>query len=341
MTEFSRPPSFDFGAATLQGFRLPGGSNYILRVSAWTALIVTVLYVVLGTPIVRGFADMFGALIEMEHSLDGSDPDPDVVFAALAPMIKASGYIFLLTILQTVAFASAETAIYRNLFYADDKGIFPLRLGVDEWRVVGTRIVMSLVLGTLFFIAYFAVVLFGALIMGLAGAMESGVIAAIGGLLVFCLVLAAIAAFIWMSVRLAPAAAYSVRDRKFDPLASWRPMRGRVWPAIGGYLILYFVGYFGISLVLSIVFVIAFLFSGVLKILIQLDSDGQEIPNFTPLWEHMSSAQFLIPVILAVLISMFMTVLWYGMIWGMWGYFAKTDQDVQNDNWTDGETWEM
>jgi len=44
MTEYSRPSSFDFGAATLQGFNLPGGRGYLIRVAAWTAVLLTILY---------------------------------------------------------------------------------------------------------------------------------------------------------------------------------------------------------------------------------------------------------------------------------------------------------
>lgn len=347
MTDFSRPPSFDFGAATLQGLKLPGGPSYLLRVAAWTALIVTLVYVVLGTPVVKAYVELFGNFIEMEHNLDGSDADPDVILAMMGPMFKAGGFIFLISMFQMAAFASAETAIYRNLFDGEDKGIFPLRLGRDELRVFGTRIIIGLVLGGVFFGLYIAALLFGALMFGMASGLGSGLLGAIGGLVGFFLMIAAIAVFVWVAVRLAPAAAYSVKNRRFDPFASWSPMNGRVWPAIGGYLILYMIGYFGISLVLSIVFVVAFLLTGTIQVLMKLEAGGEAMPDLTPLWEHMSSAGFLIPMILALLASLFMTVLWYGMIWGMWGYFAKTDSFTgdgdwqEGGDWKEGELWEM
>ncbi len=327
---FAPPSSFDFGAATTQGFNLPGGKGYLIRVAGFTALFVTLIYVLLGGPVISAYIELFKNMFEMEFNLDGADHDPAVMLAAMGPIFKAMGLIVLISLFQMFVMASAESAIYRNLFYSEDKGVMPLRMGTDEWRVLGTRIVVGLILGGAYLGLYFVGAIIALLLIGLASVLGSGVAAALGGIVIFFLIVAAIAAFIWGAVRLAPASAYSSRNKEFNPFASWHAMKGRVWPAIGGFLILYLVGYFIISFVLGLVFMVLFFSSGILKVLTQIDVDSSDMPDFTPVWDHMTSAGFMIPLVLAIFFSMFLTTLWYGTIWSMWGYFAKTDQTVQD-----------
>jgi len=328
MNEFSRPPSFDFGAATLHGFNLPGGRSYLFRVAGWTALLVTILYVAFGLPILKAFAELFHNVMNMEYSLDGSDPDPKVVMDTLMPMFRSMGLFFLIAIFQMIIFAAAEAAIYRNIFHGEDTGLIPLRIGSDEWRVLGTRIVIGLILSGIYMGIYLVAAVIGFVVLGLANALESGFLGAIGRLLMFCLIIAAIAGFVWIAIRLSPTSAYSVRDRQFNPVASWNPMKGHVWPAIGSFLIVYVIGCFAISLFLSLVFLILFFSSGILKVLMQIETDANAVLDFSPILDHLISPGFLIPVILAIFISIFVTILWYGCIWSMWGYFAKTDAPV-------------
>lgn len=324
MTEYTPPTNFDFGAATLQGFKLPGGKSYLIRVAAWTAILITIVYVALGAPVVRAYVELFQNFYEMELNLDGSAPDNEVVLAVMAPMFRAMGVMFLIGFLQIAVFAAAETAIYRNLFHNEDRGFFPLTFGMDELRVLGTRIVVGFILGGIYLLMFLLYA-----VMGMIGVAGSGVLAALGGLLTFFITLAAIAGFIWSAVRLAPSSAYSVKLRAFNPIASWAPMRGQVWSAIGGYLILYLVGYFIVGFILMIVFMLLFMSSGILGVLMKIDDTTGELPDFSPVWEHLTSAGFIIPLIIAILISMFLSMIWYGMIWSMWGYFAKDEKEPE------------
>lgn len=329
MSEYNMAPSFDFGAATLQGFNLPGGRSYLVRVAVWAALLMTIIYVALGGSIVRAYIDVFQNMITTEFDVSGNGQDPKVLMAMMAPMIRATGVMMLIGLLQVIVFTSAETAIYRNLFHQEDRGVFPLTFGMDELRVLGTRFVVGLILGGIYIGVYLGVFLIGAMFAGAAGALESGFLGAIGGILILLMFIAAIAVFAWVAVRLAPASAYSVKDRVFSPLASWTPMKGRVWPAIGSFLIVYFVGYFVLGFVLSIVFVVLFLSSGIIGVMMDLDVTSDATPDFSAIGEHISSAGFIIPLIIAIFISMFLAMIWYGSIWSMWGYFAKDAKDPE------------
>lgn len=329
MTEYPRPPSFDFGAATLQGFNLPGGRRYLIRVALWTSLIMTLVYAIFGTPIVKAYIQFFQDVVVLEQSSGGSDPDPEAVFAMMLPMFRAASMILVLSLAQMFVFAAAETAIYRNLLHGEDKGLFPLRFGMDEWRVLGTRFVVGIILGGLYFALYIVALIIGLIFFGIAGAFESGILAVLGGLVTFALIIAAVVALIWVAIRLAPSSAYSVRDGVFNPVASWKSMQGRIWPALGSYLILYIIGYIAISIVLGIIFMTLLFSSGIMGILIQMDETTSEMPDFGPVWEHVTSAGFLIPLLLAIFVSFFLSIVWYGLVWAMWGYFAKTDQSVE------------
>jgi len=340
MSEYSRPPSFDFGAATLQGFNLPGGKRYLFRVALWTAALLTLAYVILGTPIVKAYVDVFKNAIEMEHSLDGTT-DPDAFLAVMAPMFRAMGMVMLIGLLQVAIFAAAETAIYRNILHGEDRGVFPLTFGTDEFRVLGTRLVVGLMLGCAYVGAYLIAFIIGAILVGLAGATGSSVLAAISGILIFGLIIVAIAAFVWVAIRLAPSAAFSVKYRAFNPFASWAPMKGLVWPAIGSFLILYLVGYFILNFVITIIFIVLFFASGIMGVIMEIDASANELPDMSPLWEHLSSPGFMIPLILGVFVSIFLWMIWYGTLWSLWGYLAKQEQGALQPPVTqvEGEIW--
>lgn len=325
MTEFTRPPSFDFGAATGQGFNLPGGKSYLLRVAAWSAGLVLIIYAALGIPVAKAFVAFFQNAMEMDIPL-GGEPDPSDMFEMMAPMLRVMGIMMFIGLLQMIVFAAAETAIYRNLFHKEDRGVFPLMLGMDELRVLGTRLVIGFILGGVYFGSYMLVFLIGAMTFGLADAANSGGLAAIGGILVFAIMVAAIAAFVWISIRLAPASAFAVKHRVFNPFASWAPMKGLVWPAIGSFLILYVVGYFILSFVAGLIFLILFLSSGIIGVMTKIDPTSEAMPDFSPIWEHMTSPGFIIPMVIAVFLSLFLSLIWYGTIWSLWGYLAKDEE---------------
>lgn len=328
MTENTRLLSFDFGIATLQGFNLPGGKNYLLRVAFWTTVLTSIAYILFGLPIFKALAEIMQVIMTTDINPSGRDLSPEVVTAIWAPFIRVMGITFLIGLFKMAIFASAETAIYRNLIHKEDRGFFPLTFGMDELRVLGTRIVVGLILYGVSIGIYTVAALIGALLIGIADATNSSILGAISGLLIFFVIIAAIAVFAWVAVRLAPSSAFSVKNRAFNPVASWKEMKGLVWPAVGSYLILYVVGYFILNFIVFIVFTALFLSSGIAGVLTQLGPAATEVPNFLPVLEYLTSARFLIPLALAAAITMFLTMLWYVIIWSMWGYFAKTD-------WTD------
>ena len=107
-------------------------------------------------------------------------------------------------------------------------------------------------------------------------------------------------------------------------------MQGLVWPAIGSFLILYLVGYFILGFIVGFIFMGLFFSSGIMGALMTIDEATDEAQVFTQLGEYFTSAGFIISLIIAIFVSMFLAMIWYGSIWSLWGYFAKTEwSDLQ------------
>jgi len=83
--------------------------------------------------------------------------------------------------------------------------------------------------------------------------------------MMFLLYFIVIAILVWISVRLAPASAYSVKSRAFRPLGSWKAMRGFVWRGIGSVLILSVLGAIILSVVYFILLSILLFSSGIFQ----------------------------------------------------------------------------
>ena len=115
-----RAPKFVVGDAVKQVFNLPGGMGYLFRVLGFGSLLFTVLFILLGVPIIRAYVEMFSNLMALEN-LD-SEPDPEEMLEIMGPFFAAMGYIFLLYIGQYFVFVSVETALYKNicLLYTSD-----------------------------------------------------------------------------------------------------------------------------------------------------------------------------------------------------------------------------
>jgi hypothetical protein len=108
-----------------------------------------------------------------------------------------------------------------------------LHFGADMWRVYGTYWMWFF-----YFLGSYVVFLIVVFATGAIGAMIGGrdnPSAAIIAVSAVCMVW--VIAWIWVAVRLAPAAATSVGVRAFTPLKAWSVSRGRFWALFGSYLL--------------------------------------------------------------------------------------------------------
>lgn len=144
------------------------------------------------------------------------------------------GYMLLL-ILGVIFWAVFEAAVQRR--YVRDEG-FRLRIGGDELRLILVAMI------------WFGVGVAGYILSVLAiGASTAGIIMALDderlGLLTLLVSVVTVGFFwLWLSIRLAPASAMTIRDRRLKFFDAWGASRGRFWSLFGAYIVLSIIIFF-------------------------------------------------------------------------------------------------
>lgn len=154
-------------------------------------------------------------------------------FDALATMAPAGVGV---AIAALILFAAFEAACLRWLVRGESGGGFlGLTLGADTWRVFGTYFAW-LGLFIAFCILIVAFYLMTGAIAGMGGAAQ--IVAMLLGALA---PLGFIALLLWGAVRFAPAAAASVARGRFAFFEAPGLTKGRYWPLLGSFLILWVI----------------------------------------------------------------------------------------------------
>lgn len=239
------PPTktpFDFGASLSVPFGLHGG--YGRKIIIRTAIIMTVLPVIgllLAWP-------MIAKVIPTILALADNPDSPDAVFGLIGAYMHFIGVFSIIGLLSLVVSSSAEAALLAGYLRGDVKSGFPLLFNGDMWRVIGAKLLVGICVGAAFIGVYIIAVIFGVIIAIMAeNSAGAGGIMALLAVIAFSVFVAGIALVIWLSVRLSTVAvavavaAVAVRDQKFDFGAGFRASKGRVWPMIGGFLIIFFI----------------------------------------------------------------------------------------------------
>jgi hypothetical protein len=144
--------------------------------------------------------------------------------------------------------AMTACAIFRAVLRPDEKAFGYLRLGADEFRIIGLYLQI--------FVLFLAVGLAGAVaIVAVEAAAGKGAGAVLGFLL---LGLLALLAYVFVGVRLSLCGPQTFAERRIDLFGSWRVTRGHFWGLFGMYLLL-------------VVFLIGF---GIVNTLLQLPFRG-------------------------------------------------------------------
>jgi hypothetical protein len=143
--------------------------------------------------------------------------------AGLAPAIAATAAVAL--VVNCIAYSAMNRAVLRPR----ERGFGFLRLGVDELRLLGAM----LLLATVFFSAYFGLVVVVALCAGLA-ALGGKVVGVVVGAVTVATAICIIAI---LAVRLSLVLAWTFDTGKISLGGSWALTRGRFWPILGTYLL--------------------------------------------------------------------------------------------------------
>jgi hypothetical protein len=211
-------------------------------------LIVLGLLVWLNWQAVIDYINWTVAISQASETMDPNNP-----FAGMMPpqSVMAIGlWYFLFLIFAYLLFAAYEAACLRWMIRGEIKGVFGLALDADTFRVYFTY--------WLWFLLIMAAYVVCAMLMlfGIAGAAvgAQGNPDALGpmGLIILIVVLGIIVALIYFGVRFAPAAATSIARRRFAFFDAWTVTKGRFWPLLGSFVLLwlmYFVGVMTLSII--------------------------------------------------------------------------------------------
>lgn len=231
---------YDFGRSISLPFQSGDGSvGFIFKSAFFYGVMMTVLVFLFGKMLMGTFVEFMQVAIEMEN-MSGGEDDMAVVMKVFGMMGKMFMPIMLIAVGGWVIWSMVEAALFRRIFRAEPDGAFPWRLGSDELRVMFCRLIVGLAGLGIFLLFYFVMII--VIVGAIAGGSQSSGMGAIAGILGFFGMLAAIALFLFIMIRLAPASALSIADDRFALGETWPVTKGRFWPIFGSYVVLMIAG---------------------------------------------------------------------------------------------------
>ncbi len=252
----SQKAPYDFGRSIFMPFQSGEGSmGFVFKSAFFYAILMTVLIFLFGKLMMGSFIEFMQVATEVENSSGGAD-DMEAVMKMFGMMGKMFLPIMLIMVGGWVVWSMVEAALFRRILRPGEDGAFPWRLGRDELRVMFCRLIVGFAAGAIFFLLYFVLII--VIVGAAAGSTQSGALGALIGIVGFFGVLAAIAAFFFIIIRLAPASALSIAEDRFALGETWPVTKGRFWPIFGSYTVLMIAGMI-ISQIMQMILMMAFM----------------------------------------------------------------------------------
>jgi len=198
---------FDFEKAFMFWRNVPAPSGFLLKyIAAYSIaqMALLVLAVWLISPLVGPFMEF------VQVADEAGDPErlmQDFFFTYGLRFFLITAVTIVLSI---IVWAMFEAMVQRR--YQRQEG-FTLRFGADEFRMIGVGFCWFLFMVGVMLVT----VLLGMIIIGFIVGPVLGV---------------------FLAVRLSPAAALTIRDRKLTFFDAWAVTKGRFWPMFGGFLVI-------------------------------------------------------------------------------------------------------
>lgn len=243
----ARPFSFD--NAAFHFLRTDGPPGFLLKhliVYAIGIIVIAVLSFYAFRPILEAYVQAFAMISQGASEAQVQQILGEELLGNLGRV--GLGYLGMLVV-YAVFWSMMECAVLRR--YVREEG-YSIGWGDDEWRML----VIGLIWMASVIAAYIALII-GMLILIAPISLIAGDNPALAGLWGVIVVIALLLVWLYFAVRLSPAGAMTISDRKVAFFDAWGATKGRFWPLLGafivlglilyvGILILYFVGAFAV-----------------------------------------------------------------------------------------------
>jgi len=310
---------FDVGEAIGTPWNLPGGRNFLTRIVLWGTGIILVVYALFGRGFLASYGDFILKASEIEQA--GNQADPAAVAEMLSGMWAMMGSMLILGLFAWLVMVSIEAAMHKNLFRGTDHGVFPLRFGKDELRVLLAQFVIFIIVMIFYIVGVFLLTF---LFVGAAGlASSNGALGTVLGIAAFISFIVFVFFLVRIMISWAPAAALSVRDNQQRLFEGWEITNGRSWPLFGTYLVTFLIGYIVIYAIMIVGGFIAFGNMDFLSLMMSTSDDPAAL--MTQMTEAIQSPRVMLPLVIFTIAYTFATLLWYIQIWGVGAYMARLD----------------
>jgi hypothetical protein len=169
---------------------------------------------------------------------------PSASLAMIGPFL---GLGLMGLVVGLITYSVGICAVYRAILRPEEKGWARLRLGADEFRMMGLMVILWLLLLAAYIVLIILMVV-GAGVIGVAafsagggdkaatGSAIAGVVAAVMGVYLAFLVFIA-----WFGVTFSMAAPMTFDKRALHVFRSWKVVKGHFWPLLGCFALATFV----------------------------------------------------------------------------------------------------
>ena len=231
--------NYEITDAMFGAFRAPGGAKFFFQLLFWTAIPMTLVLIFTLPAAVGSYGRLLGSVVSAEA--DGTEPPVEELMSTIGGLYGAIGIIFLAYI---VIASLARAAFFRRYFHGKDDGLFPFRLGRDEWQQFLAQ------LG--YWALYLVAIIVGAIALGIVVGLMAGIGVATGseGLGVALTIIGGLIGYVgffvflfWFLVRLLPASALTALRGKVHVLAARKVTKNRFWAVFGSALVAGIIAY--------------------------------------------------------------------------------------------------
>ena len=302
---------FTFGNACLHFANAEGPRGFIWKY-AMSYLLAAILMACIGYLI---FRPVFTVWYDIMLEVVGGASETEIERIVTRRLTQVVGRVVLGVIamisLFVMMWAVFEAAVQRR--YVREEG-FSLRLGSDEFRLMA----IGLMWGVFYFITSFLALILGAFVTGLVVGITDE--AAVIGIAAFIGFGAAGLLWSYFAVRLAPAAAMTIRDGSITFFRGWGATSGRFWKLLLSYILLA-LAFWLVSSIVSSVFgmtLVASIMSQIPRIE-QFENNPAELLNIL----------FGFNILAPIMVSVAATIIMHGLFAYVWSgpaaLAAKTD----------------